>query len=240
VRWRQQADPLVRTLGATTATGAVLGLLIGGIGGRLAMSLLVLTSGDGVRGVESDDGFVIGQFTLATLNLLVTGTLFGVGGAFVYLAVRPFMLGPHWARILTCGVASGAVLGTVLVNPDGVDFTVLSPVELAAALFIAIPAVFAVLVALTMEHVLQPGGWAEVVPLKLAVAPLAVFLFPPLLLIVGLPLLVVLGIRWSAQHWSHVGAVLYSPGAVWAARFAWGGVAAFGLYALTDDLILLQ
>src|SRR5215211_3488725 len=93
--WREQLTSWVRTFGATTATGAVLGLLVGGIGGRLAMSLLVLTSERSVRGLESDDGFIIGQFTLATLNLLVTATFFGVIGAFVYLAVRPSMLGPR-------------------------------------------------------------------------------------------------------------------------------------------------
>jgi hypothetical protein len=232
--------PWARTLGATTATGAVLGLLVGGVGGRLAMGLLVLTSDKSVHGLESDDGFVIGQFTLATLNLLVTATFFGVIGAFVYLAVRPSMLGPQWLRVVICGVAAGAVLGTILVNPDGVDFTVLSPVELAVGLFVGIPALFAVLVALAVEYVLRPGGWAQVVPLKVLVAPLGVFLFPPLLVIVGVPLVLIFAVRWAARRWSRIADLVHSRGALWTARLAWGGVAAFGLFALADDVFLLQ
>ena len=46
-----------------TAAGAIAGLLIGGIGGRLAMLLLRLTSDEIVLGLTSDDGFEIGVVT---------------------------------------------------------------------------------------------------------------------------------------------------------------------------------
>ncbi len=45
---------------------AVAGLLVAGIGGRLAMFILRVTSGSEVIGLESDDGFVIGRFTTDT------------------------------------------------------------------------------------------------------------------------------------------------------------------------------
>ena len=41
--------------------GIPLGVLVGGIVGRVAMLVLRLTSPDSVRGVESDDGFTIGR-----------------------------------------------------------------------------------------------------------------------------------------------------------------------------------
>ena len=44
-------EALLRTLGATTSVGLALGLVIGGIGSRLAMRALFLTTGPGVRGV---------------------------------------------------------------------------------------------------------------------------------------------------------------------------------------------
>jgi hypothetical protein len=236
----QQATPLARTFGATTGIGALLGLVVGGIGGRLAMRLLFLTSGDEVRGVVSDDGFAIGQFTLETLNLLVTGAAFGVIGAFTYLAVRPFMLGRLWLRAATCGVAAGAVVGSTIVAPHGVDFTALSPPLLAAALFIAIPALFAVLTTFAVEWALRPGGWAETAPLKFLGLPLLVFLFPPLLVLIGVPTAIVLGVRWGARQWSAVGAVVHHRAPFWLFRVAWAGIAAAGVFGIVDDLLTLE
>lgn len=86
----------LRQVAGVTAVGLGLGFLVGGIGGRLAMRALFLTSHPSVRGLISDDGFAIGRFSFtATLNLLLVGTVLGVLGAFAYAAVRPFLLGPR-------------------------------------------------------------------------------------------------------------------------------------------------
>ena len=62
---------------AIVLTGLGLGVVIGGIGGRLAMYLLARLNPE-ATGVVSDDGFVMGQFTLSgTLNLLVVGGFLG-------------------------------------------------------------------------------------------------------------------------------------------------------------------
>lgn len=54
--------------------GLLLGVLVGGVGGRLAMMLLARLN-PRVAGVVSDDGFVMGQFTLtSTAVLLVIAT----------------------------------------------------------------------------------------------------------------------------------------------------------------------
>ncbi|MDA0366372.1 MAG: hypothetical protein O3B31_03385 [Chloroflexi bacterium] len=203
------------------------------------MRLLFLTSGKGVQGVVSDDGFVIGQVTMDTLNLLITGALFGVVGAFVYLGVRPYMIGPRWVRVLTCGVAAGAVLGSVVVNPTGVDVTRLDPVSLAVALFVAIPALFAVLTALAIEYVLAPGGWSRAAPLPIVAAPLVIFLFPPLFIVVGIPALLVVLVRRGAARWSELGTLIGHRGVFWLARLSWAAVAAIGVVALAKDVIAL-
>lgn len=237
---QQRSIPWVRMFGATTGIGALLGLLVGGIGGRLAMRLLFLTSGDEVRGVTSDDGFAIGQFTVDTLNLLLTGVGFGVIGAFVYLAVRPFMVGPLWLRAATCGVAAGAVLGTAFIAPQGVDFTVLSPPELAAALFIAIPALFAVLATFAIEWALRPGGWSETAPLKLVASPLLVFLFPPLLILIVVPLTIVFGVRKLASRRPAFAAFVHHPAPFWLFRVGWAAIAAVGLIGVVNDVLALE
>ena len=57
--WRT-LEPVVRLVSATIFIGAISGAVIGGLGGRLVMRILLLTSDDTVRGVTSDDGFEIG------------------------------------------------------------------------------------------------------------------------------------------------------------------------------------
>lgn len=230
----------MRTLAATTAVGLVLGLVVGGVGSRLAMRVLFLTSGPGVRGLVSDDGFRIGQFSpAATLNLLVLCTIVGVIGAFVYLAVRPFLLGPQWLRATTCGLAGGAVVGSLIVHDDGVDFTLLRPTWLAVALFVAVPALFGLLAAPAVEWAARPDGWFLRTPTRWALLPLVVFLFPPLLLLVGVPAALVVGggaLLDRSPVWS---AALRGGAFAWAMRALWLAAALAGVAALSRDIASL-
>ena len=116
----------------------MLGLLVGGIGGRLAMMLLARLNPE-AEGVTSDDGFTIGQLTGDTLNLLVLGTLFGVLGGGVHLVLRHLMIGPRWFRLTSYTVGPAVVVGSQIVHSTGVDFTVLDPPLLSIALFLLIP-----------------------------------------------------------------------------------------------------
>jgi hypothetical protein len=61
--------------------GLLCGGLIGGVGGRLAMFILRLTSSDSLHGVETDDGFTIGSFTGATVFLVIATAFLGAFGA---------------------------------------------------------------------------------------------------------------------------------------------------------------
>src|SRR4051794_32890042 len=71
-----------------TAAGAVAGLLVGGIGGRLAMLLLRLTSPESVLGLTSDDGFEIGVVSLRTFRLLLATTGVGAAAGALYAGLR--------------------------------------------------------------------------------------------------------------------------------------------------------
>jgi len=48
----------------TALAGGIAGFVWGGVGGRVAMRIVFLTSDDTVRGVISDDGFEIGRISL--------------------------------------------------------------------------------------------------------------------------------------------------------------------------------
>ncbi len=142
------------SLGA--AAGGAGGALVGGVGGRLAMFLLRLTSDRAVRGIESDDGFVIGRFdVVSTLSLLLVTTVLGAIVGLIVIAGRPFF--PRRGMPIAWALAGAVTGGAILIHQDGVDFNALEPPELAVALFIAIPAAGAGLIAWLTE--VYPRFW---------------------------------------------------------------------------------
>jgi hypothetical protein len=158
---------LWRWLRVVVLAGVPTGLVIGGAGSRLAMLALRATSSPSVIGVTSDDGFSIGRFTLSgTYNLLQLGAFVGLVGATAYLLVRPWLLGPAWFGDLTVGLGSGAVVGSMLLHADGVDFRLLTPRWFAMGLFVALPAAFGVAIGpavRTVEGWDRPTGWRQLV-----------------------------------------------------------------------------
>ena len=105
--WRDDLDVAMRRLSAAIVGGFLAGVLVGGVGGRIAMLILRLTSTPAVRGLESDDGFVIGQFSAATVFLLMVTAVLGAAGGLVYLAVRTWI--PSRWRAAVAAVVSGAI-----------------------------------------------------------------------------------------------------------------------------------
>lgn len=139
VPWRSVLGREAGLLGRYAALGGLLGVLSCGVLMRLVMSLLAKLN-PGVRGVVSDDGFVIGQVTLSgSLSLAVLGAFFGALSGLLYGLLQPLQLGPGWFRLLSISVGGGTVVGASIVHSDGVDFTFLDPPLLAIVLFVAIP-----------------------------------------------------------------------------------------------------
>lgn len=192
--WRASAEFAVRKLAAITVAGTVLGVLVGGVGGRLAMMLLAALN-PRATGVTSDDGFTMGQFTIGgTAQLLGAAWQFGLLGAFAYALLRGLMIGPRWFRVMSVSVGSGVVVGALTVHTDGVDFTLLQPVPLTVGLFVAIPVVYAALLPLVAEHWIAEDGWPAQARLRAVLATLLLWL--PLL-----PLLPVLAGMWLVSEW---------------------------------------
>ncbi len=169
-------DELIELVRIIVTAGIPVGVVVAGLGSRLAMFVLRLTSPDSVRGVTSDDGFTIGQVTVAgTYNLFVIGAAVGVIGAAAYLAVAPWLVGPLWFRRTTVGITAGVIVGSLLVHADGVDFVLLEPRWLAVALFVGLPVIMGVALAVAVDRAERPDSWAAqgarrlVVPVALTV-----------------------------------------------------------------------
>ena len=232
VGWRESAERAMRRLSAITLAGVLLGLLVGGVGGRLAMMLLARLNPD-ATGVTSDDGFRIGQFTLGnTLQLLLIGTLFGLVGACVYALVRHLMIGPRWLQVVTIAGGPAVVVGAGIVHSDGVDFVLLEPLWLTIGLFLAIPGLYAALLTLLAERWLQEDAWA-------ARAPLALVVLPLLLLVPVAPLVAVMVALWALneglRRHPRLRGPLGHPALLWAARLGLVVVFAFALVDLVGE-----
>lgn len=216
--------------------GIPAGVLVAGLGSRLAMLVLRMTSPDGVNGIESDDGFTIGRFTLGgTYNLMLIGAAVGLIGAGAYLMVRRWLIGPPWFRRLTVGLAAGVVVGSMLVHADGVDFTVLEPTWLAVSLFVVLPGCFGVVVGAAVDAVERPGSWTRrgwrhwVLPIVLVACFPAVL---PILVIATVVLAV-----WIPLRDTDAVARVRGLGA-WKVtmRATWLAIAVLGLVALVNDV----
>jgi hypothetical protein len=151
-----------------------LGVLIGVLF-RVGMLMLRLDRPE-TAGAVSDDGFVIGRFTLGgTYNLFMLGGSLAAVGAAAYVAVQPHLIGPRWFRVATVGVTAMVLGGAVAIHEDGVDFTLLDP-HLGVGIFLAIPLLAGLATPLVVDAVArrEPGiSQRLAVGLPIMLGPLA-------------------------------------------------------------------
>jgi len=225
---------VARPLSAVAAAGALAGFLVGGLGGRLAMLILRLTSDASLRGLETDDGFTIGVVSSATLFLLLATTAFGVLGGLAYLLVRPWL--PARVRPWLFGSLCGLLGGALVIRPGGIDFTRLEPLGLAIGMFVALPAAYGVVIALLAERLLvraprfgrvraSVGGLVVIALVALTGLPL-----------VAIPVLVVLA--FALRGWAPaVVAAWSSTPVIWIGRAALAGVSLVAAVAVWTDAV---
>jgi hypothetical protein len=198
---KNDAKMLARWISLGACAGGLGGLLVGGAGGRLAMMLLRFTTDASIKGIESDDGFTMGQFTIGnSLSLLLVCTVLGSVGGLVVVFGRPFF--PRRYTLIGWPLAAGAIVGATIIKSDGVDFTLLEPKLLAILMFIAIPAAGALLITWLIDR-WEPWWWSNWKRTLLAAVPgLPALIFFPLgimVAIVALAWFVVLRIDRSRE-----------------------------------------
>ena len=234
--WQRDLLASARRVSAGVVGGLATGALVGGIGGRFAMFVLRLTSDPSLHGLKTDDGFTIGRFSGETLFLVLLTAGLGVVGGLLYLGVRAWL--PERWRAVLAGVFGGIVGGALVIDPHGIDFTVLEPLPLAIAMFIALPAIYGVAMSLFVERLLRsnPGastswGWMfGLLPLVAlgAVGPL------------GIGLLLLMFAAWWVHRAAPEAAALWrSPPVAWIGRAVLLAVTARSLVSLLADVDLI-
>lgn len=231
---RFELEMWMRRVSIGVSTGLVAGLLIGGVGGRLAMFVLRLTSSPSLHGVETDDGFTIGEFSLATLFLLLVTAAIGVLAGLLYLLVRTWL--PLRGRPWLSAVLGGVVGGALLVQPDGLDFRLLEPLPLAIVFFVAIPAGCAFAISAYVER-----RFAATEDAAGASATWMVGLLPLVLLLATGPLgialvAITIGAGLVARSVPMVSVIWTSRPFVWLGRITLTAIAAIASVALVRDI----
>jgi hypothetical protein len=184
--------------------GVLAGLSIAGAGGRLAMRLLAVTSGDAAQGKITEADQVVGRITLdGSLGfILFTGIVGGSLGAMLYLVARRFLPAGR-AGAITFGVWLLVVLG-MTVDPlrrNNPDFDLVGPGWLAVVTFGALLIAFGFTVvglAARLSAWLPLFAWNRAVLLRyLAPGAVAAFAFSVTAAFVLVGAVVVLSTRWQ-------------------------------------------
>jgi hypothetical protein len=216
--------------------GIPFGVVVAGLGSRLAMLVLRITSPDSVIGVQSDDDFTIGEVTFfGTYNLLLLGGAVGIIGVAAYQCVSPRLIGPMWFRRVTLALGAGAVVGSMLVHADGIDFTVLKPKWFAISLFVVLPALFGLLIGPVVDRVAARLTASPVRKRDWVLPILLVAAFPPTIFVLGFAF--VIYTLWAniRQH-TDAHRVMQGRIPTMVFRAAWLGVAVLGLLSLMGDV----
>ena len=227
---------MIENIRVLIVAGIPTGALVVGLGSRLAMFILRITSPDRVNGVRSDDDFVIGKVTLGgTYNLLQLGAAVGIIGAGTYLLVAPWLIGPLWFRRLTTGLASAVVAGSMLVHDKGIDFHLLQPTWLAIGLFVALPGLFGIAIAAAVDAVRRPDTWTTRGRRRWALPIVSMACFPASLLVV-IVAIVVTAFGEVLRAAGIVRLVRSIPAHALVIRAVWLLIAVAGLIALVNDI----
>lgn len=116
----------------------VAGLVVGGLGARLAMRLSAMAADDSRIGMITENGNVVGVITTeGTLALLLfVGLVAGLSTGLILFVLRTVLPGralPLWVSLVLLGVAS-----PLAIDPANADFTIVGNRGLNVAMFAAL------------------------------------------------------------------------------------------------------
>ncbi|MHB8460889.1 MAG: hypothetical protein ACYDB6_12645, partial [Candidatus Limnocylindrales bacterium] len=118
--------------------GLVVGIVVAGFGGRIAMRLAALRIAD-ATGALTENGNRIGDVTLAgSLGLILVGLLFGAFAGTVWVVVRPWLPGAGIRRALIAVVVAIGLGSFGLIRAENSDFMVLRHDPVVVALLVGL------------------------------------------------------------------------------------------------------
>ncbi|HUP15774.1 MAG TPA: hypothetical protein VM848_06970 [Acidimicrobiia bacterium] len=127
-----------RRVGISGVAALLGGVLVLGVGGRLAMRLsgaMAIVNNPGTRGRLTGDGFLIGRISVdGSLGLILFGGVFGSIIAAGYWALLKDRIADR-GRLGWAALAAAAIGGNAFVKPDNIDFVILEPVALNVLLY---------------------------------------------------------------------------------------------------------
>lgn len=155
--WRAQ----VEAAGRGVLAGVLAGILVPGFGSRLVMKVVALVAGPSAEGMVTENGNVIGAFTLdGTLGLVIfAGATTGAFGGLFYAVVRPQLgRGPVQAGLMF-GLVALAGLGSTVISPENSDFARFGSPVANIILFAALFPLFGLTVGLISARLDQSSGF---------------------------------------------------------------------------------
>lgn len=145
---------VLREAGLAAVAGGLAGILIGGIGSRVAMRISgAMSDPDMVGSARTANGNILGAVTAeGTLALVFFGGLLpGLLGGLIYVAARPWLrpLG-RWGG-LAYGLVLLAAVGSSVLEPFNIDFRKFGSPQLNVALFALLFPLFGIAIALLAD-----------------------------------------------------------------------------------------
>jgi hypothetical protein len=205
---------LARHLGLATLSGAVAGILVGGVLGRIAMRISGFAAGPALAGVSTANGERVGEITFggSLAVLIFVGLPFGVVGGILYAIAEPWLRRARPWHGLAYGAGLLLATGFLVLDPSNFDFTRFGPPLLNVAMFAALFVLFGVTIAWLFDafgalregsgraaRVIDILAWLSLVP-TVSVAVLflggVAGLEPLVTILIGALLLIPAIVRW--------------------------------------------
>jgi hypothetical protein len=155
---------ILRDIARGGLTGAIVGIVGAGIGGRIAMRLAALFVPE-AKGAFTSNGFPIGVITFdGTVGLVLAGLVIGLLAGTVWVVISPWIPGAGLGRaILSIPIAIG-IGASGLIEPPNSDFLILRNDPRVAATLVLLVAVIGLLFGLIddwldrrLPHAAQSG-----------------------------------------------------------------------------------
>ena len=142
---------ILRDIARGGFAGAIVGVVVAGLGGRLVMRLAAILQ-PGAVGALSENGNRIGDITfLGSLGLVVVGLVIGLAGGTIWIVVSPWTPGTGLRRAIITMPMAVAFGSRSLVEGDNRDFQILQHDPVVVASLIVLVALVGLTLPLTYD-----------------------------------------------------------------------------------------